>query len=80
MSALYSAIASFFTNLILKGIGAWRDRKETQEIGEQRALRDAERENAERKAKADAELVKPIKQGDDLVDSIRDRSKFFSDD
>ena len=73
-------ISDFFTNLILKGVGAWRDRKETREIGEHRAHRAAERENAERKGKADEELAKPIKQGDDLVDSIRNRSKFFSDD
>lgn len=80
MGTLYTAIANFFTNLILKSVGAWRDRKETREIGEHRAHRAAERENAERKAKADAELVKPIKEGDDLVDSIRARARFFRDD
>lgn len=74
MATLWTAIADFFAKIITNLIGRWFDRKEMRARGKLESEKAAHEDNAKRKERADDVLVQPIKKGDELIDSLRNRS------
>ena len=74
ISAAFSAVVEFVTNIINGIIVKWLEMRESRKRGAAEERNDAHEENARRKARADEIMAMPIKKGKALIDSIRNRS------
>jgi hypothetical protein len=71
---MWSIVVEFVTNIINGIVFKWMQMRESRKRGEAEAENDAHEENARRKEKSDRIMANPVKTGDDLIESIRDRN------
>lgn len=70
-----NAVVKFLTGIFGEWLRLWESRK----LGRMEAKNDALKDAAKRKERSDKILQEPVKKGDELIDSIRERNKSLRD-
>jgi hypothetical protein len=76
MSFIIKQIVEGFLGFFVNIFREWKMIAEVKNAGREEAKNAAHEENAKRKEKADEVLASPIKTGNSLIDSLRDRNNF----